>query len=456
MNTIRLFPALAALMVLCALALPAHAMNKAQLVDQIAKEANISKADALRALEAFVDATTALVELGDRVVLHNFGVFGLNHVIANADGARSLGELDFVAGAAFEDSDEAKRHAFKMLVESAHEAAHVVQQREGVAAMGPGNGSIEVGDLVYLLPGNPSVLAPGRAAAVVPLDLIEAVRPFEIGDVNDDGRIDALDVQLVINLALGVDIDLEKRPDDRPSNPGQGGPVNDQGLRAEVLGVVILDDDGNRQLVRAHRGETIGLLLGGVDKKDIKRGMVIAKPPAPPSSEEPDLTGGVWYDAQGQAAGNLRSDGELVQAMVRVSGLDERIVRAAYNALVNIVVDQVNAGDKVQIIGFGDFISKTRVTVSIIDPCAGDPENCLGDIEDRELLAEVRGADYVAWQMTLEAAGVDKRALARLVEMAARLAQNEIRTGGNPQTGKEVRITAEKLVVLKTFADGSV
>ena len=48
-------------------------MNKAQLIDAIANEAGLTKADAKRALDAFVKTTTGALKKGDRVGLVGFG-----------------------------------------------------------------------------------------------------------------------------------------------------------------------------------------------------------------------------------------------------------------------------------------------------------------------------------------------------------------------------------------------
>ncbi len=53
-------------------------MNKAQLIDAIAAEANITKADAKRALDAFVKTTTGALKKGDRVALVGFGSFSVS------------------------------------------------------------------------------------------------------------------------------------------------------------------------------------------------------------------------------------------------------------------------------------------------------------------------------------------------------------------------------------------
>lgn len=52
-------------------------MNKSELIDAIANSANISKADAGRALDAFVDATTNALKRGDQVSLVGFGTFSV-------------------------------------------------------------------------------------------------------------------------------------------------------------------------------------------------------------------------------------------------------------------------------------------------------------------------------------------------------------------------------------------
>ena len=53
-------------------------MNKAELIESIASDAKISKADAKRALDAFVDNTTKALKKGDRVALVGFGSFSVS------------------------------------------------------------------------------------------------------------------------------------------------------------------------------------------------------------------------------------------------------------------------------------------------------------------------------------------------------------------------------------------
>ena len=52
-------------------------MNKAELIDAIASGADLSKADAKKALDAFIDATSGALKKGGRVALVGFGSFSV-------------------------------------------------------------------------------------------------------------------------------------------------------------------------------------------------------------------------------------------------------------------------------------------------------------------------------------------------------------------------------------------
>ena len=53
-------------------------MNKSELIDAMADSAGISKADAKRALEGFVSATTTALKKGDKLSLVGFGSFSVS------------------------------------------------------------------------------------------------------------------------------------------------------------------------------------------------------------------------------------------------------------------------------------------------------------------------------------------------------------------------------------------
>lgn len=52
-------------------------MNKAELIEAMASESNLTKADAKRALDSFINATSGALQKGDRVALVGFGSFSV-------------------------------------------------------------------------------------------------------------------------------------------------------------------------------------------------------------------------------------------------------------------------------------------------------------------------------------------------------------------------------------------
>jgi DNA-binding protein HU-beta len=54
-----------------------NSVNKTELIDEIAKAADISKASASRALEAMIDAVAHTLKNGDTVTLAGFGTFAV-------------------------------------------------------------------------------------------------------------------------------------------------------------------------------------------------------------------------------------------------------------------------------------------------------------------------------------------------------------------------------------------
>jgi DNA-binding protein HU-beta len=53
-------------------------MNKAELIDAMASHSGLTKADAKKALDAFIGATTGALKKGDRVALVGFGSFSVS------------------------------------------------------------------------------------------------------------------------------------------------------------------------------------------------------------------------------------------------------------------------------------------------------------------------------------------------------------------------------------------
>ena len=53
-------------------------MNKAELIDAIASDSGLSKADSKKALDAFVSATSTAMKNNDRISLVGFGSFSVS------------------------------------------------------------------------------------------------------------------------------------------------------------------------------------------------------------------------------------------------------------------------------------------------------------------------------------------------------------------------------------------
>lgn len=88
-------------------------MNKAELVDAVAGAANLSKADAGRAVDAVVDAVTGALKQGQQVSIVGFGTFSVKHRAARSGRNPRTGETiqisasnvpGFKAGKALKDA----------------------------------------------------------------------------------------------------------------------------------------------------------------------------------------------------------------------------------------------------------------------------------------------------------------------------------------------------------------
>ncbi len=90
-----------------------HIVNKTQIVDRVASDADISKAAAGRALDAFTNAVTEALKNGDQVALVGFGTFSVRERAARSGRNPQTGETiqiaaakvpSFKAGKALKDS----------------------------------------------------------------------------------------------------------------------------------------------------------------------------------------------------------------------------------------------------------------------------------------------------------------------------------------------------------------
>ena len=53
-------------------------MNKSDLIDQISKDAGITKAQATSALNSFISSTSGALKKGDNLILVGFGTFSIS------------------------------------------------------------------------------------------------------------------------------------------------------------------------------------------------------------------------------------------------------------------------------------------------------------------------------------------------------------------------------------------
>jgi len=88
-------------------------MNKSELIEAVAQSADISKAAASRAIDAFVDSVTDALKEGDQVTLVGFGTFAVRERAARTGRNPRTGETinisaskvpGFKAGKALKDA----------------------------------------------------------------------------------------------------------------------------------------------------------------------------------------------------------------------------------------------------------------------------------------------------------------------------------------------------------------
>jgi len=72
-------------------------MNKAELVEAVAGSANLSKADAGRAVDAVVDSITKALKRGEQVSVVGFGTFSVKHRAARSGRNPRTGETIAIA-----------------------------------------------------------------------------------------------------------------------------------------------------------------------------------------------------------------------------------------------------------------------------------------------------------------------------------------------------------------------
>jgi DNA-binding protein HU-beta len=74
-----------------------YAMNKSELVDAVSESANLSKADATRAVDAVIDSVTRALKRGDQVSLVGFGTFSVKNRAARTGRNPQTGQTIHIA-----------------------------------------------------------------------------------------------------------------------------------------------------------------------------------------------------------------------------------------------------------------------------------------------------------------------------------------------------------------------
>jgi len=120
-----------------------------------------------------------------------------------------------------------------------------------------------------------------------------------------------------------------------------------------IAGIVV----AGAAVSQATEGQTASLLLRGIEKKDIKRGMVILKPP---SRREPGPPLSPCF--------NHVVDEGIAAAAGKVSGLRFDLVLAALEVMKQTIMDTVASGYAVDIDGFGVFYVLGEHVLSATDP----------------------------------------------------------------------------------------
>lgn len=303
----------------------ASAMNKAELIDAVASSSGLSKADSKRAVDTVLDTIGRALKKGDKIALVGFGTFSPVGPIRSKD--------------AGDDADYESSWAR--------------------SAKGDRIGGGDCDD--YADPGPPPVFDPesGYLIEVDPSLLLENMA-FEVQDIREenglvwvfgpyDGRT-RFSVGDTVHLAAISKVLASKGLAETRVGAS---PV----LTATVVDVRFLRGPGNGN----RGGENVGLLLRGIEKKDIRRGMVVAKPPV----ADPNVYCGIVLVGEGL----IRALAAACPDCTSKEYTDEwaTILRAFGNAIIHANA----AGAAVEIEGFGAFYVLRETLLSDFAPDSG-------------------------------------------------------------------------------------
>lgn len=384
-------------------------MAKGELIEAMATSAGLSKADAGKALNAFTNSVAGALR---------------NHL--NVEVRVNRWEVSAID----DDSDG---------------DGIPIDEVFGVFSVGNGGvtaGGCPVGGEVRFAPGNPLHTASSKAdnnplyeelspMQENPLHGRSALReenPLskEIGwaessaaQARDDGSVAVLGA-VKGYFATGDEVVAHR--------PAEG--VIHRDIAARVAAVIVRE--GKRYALAEStedKREVAGLLLAGIKRFDVRPGTEILRV-IPFEPERCD-------DAE-----PMLGNDALIKMMVEETRLPAKIVDVALHTLLNLIADTVSNGGFVSLEGFGRFETETTITASVVDPCAGIPENC--PPTDGTVVSPVTD-----WETSLTAVGASQGELEQMADQLSKAAKRAARTGRNPQTGKEIKIAAKKVAKFK-------
>jgi DNA-binding protein HU-beta len=214
-------------------------------------------------------------------------------------------------------------------------------------------------------------------------------------------------------------------------------------ISAAVSSVSIAAPGGGILQVESASGPAVlGVVINGAPRSAFQIGGSL-QTLAPPVFDDPI---GACPDDGYQGA--IVSDEELLKEIIAATRLPLESVYAAYNALFDTTVSAVNAGDFVDLEGFGLFVEEQVLSATVADdPCAGLPENCPPTGSANTVYP------YIDITVSVQSGAVTPSELQGLEDTLEGIAATAARTGRNPQTGKEIQIKAKKVAKFKAGAD---
>jgi len=434
----------------------ARAMNKAELIDAMASGADISKADAKKALDSFVDTTSSALKKGDRVALVGFGTFSASKAAptGGADGDGDAGSDG--RGRRLSTFDESFSYDFSYV--GSDGAPYFGHGAEPLQAVDGGSvlGFWRVGDadLCELLGASDEQAACERGSPPRGTTHVQIAVP---APTLRDGSVAVRAHRLVRQLrraarALGIDVRRRQRGESDevlfdiilPSlDDVEGATDRDMIIvTADVSTAALIDAflsvDAERRLA-ADAASELGLLPSLLARTYPK---IDADCGERALAEQLGLRGVALCPAADRKDGSIREKAAKQAA----------VATAKASTATRVATTDAAAATK----------TPTDSKTTKDSPCANAP----GDDKEgtRRLAAAMAAAAGISFEQSLSALKVittnmptELKKKGDSVQLAGfgsfSISKRAARTGRNPQTGKEIKIAAKNVVKFKAGAD---